>query len=116
MQRARFFEVVVEAAAPRLCLLKISHDVSYDQRKFVVSHSVAKYIRNRFDTLLSGHLSALEGEGLPQASVDSRISDLGTGRSWAPFPRRYCNSVATAIASAARLALGSSQRISARVE
>ncbi len=115
VQWARFFEVVVEPAAPRLAMIVIAHNVRFDHREFVVSHAVSKYVLDSFDRLLSANLSARHGEGLPQAAVDTRIQDQATKREWAPFPRRYCESPAAAIALAAKLALGSAPRVSALV-
>lgn len=115
MDQVRFFESVVEPSTERLMLLGIAHDVNFDRRNFIVTHRVSKHVFTSFDARLSRYLSAVRGAGLPHATVETRIRDVATGRAWTPYPRRYCASVPDALATAAKLALGSGTSIAVRM-
>jgi hypothetical protein len=112
--RDGFFEAVVEPSIQRLALFGVAHDVSFDGRNFVVSHKISRNVLTEFDASLSIYLSALTGNGMPGATVESRIKDLETDRSWAPYPARHAASVVDALAIAAKLALGDEQSMPVR--
>ena len=115
MDHLRFYESVVEPSTERLGLFGIVHDVSFDRRNFVVSHKVSKNVFTAFDTRLSRYLAAVRGQGLPHATVETLIRDVTTGRGWTPYPPRYCQSVPAALATATKLALGSSSQMEVRI-
>lgn len=115
MDQVRFFESVIEPSTERLSLFGISHDINFDRRNFVVSHKVSKNVFTSFDARLSRYLAAVRGEGLPQGTVETRIRDVATGRAWTPYPARYCASMPAALATAAKLALGSNPEVSVRL-
>ncbi|MEL7153700.1 MAG: hypothetical protein AAFN51_07935, partial [Pseudomonadota bacterium] len=76
---------------------------------------VSKNVLTEFDKRLSCYLSAIHGRGLPGASVETRIRDIATGRSWSPYPLRHVNSVPEALALAAQLALGPEPQMRVRM-
>lgn len=115
MDHLRFYESVVEPSTERLGLFGIAHDISFDRRNFVVSHKVSKNVFTGFDTRLSRYLAAVRGEGLPHGTVETSIRDVTTGRAWTPYPPRYCDSIPAALATAAKLALGSSSQMNVRI-
>ena len=115
MEQIKFFESVVEPSIERLGLFGIAHDVNFDGRHFVVSHKVSKNVLTDFDSKLSRYLAAVTGVGLPGATVETRIRDVDTQRSWSPYPARHLSAVPTAMATAVQLALGSERRIKARM-
>lgn len=112
--RDGFFEAVVEPSIQRLALFGVAHDVSFDGRNFVVSHKISRNVLTEFDASLSVYLSALTGNGMPGATVETRIKDLETGRSWAPYPARHASSVVDALVIAAKLALGDDEKMPVR--
>lgn len=115
MDHLRFYESVVEPSTERLALFGIAHDINFDRRNFVVSHKVSKNVFTSFDTRLSRYLAAVRGEGLPHGTVETRIRDVATGRAWTPYPPRYSDSIPAALATAVRLALGSSSQMNVRL-
>lgn len=115
MDHLRFYESIVEPSTVRLGLFGIAHDISFDRRNFVVSHQVSKNVFTTFDTRLSRYLSAVRGEGLPHGTVETRIRDVATGRSWTPYPPRYSPSTPAALAMAVKLALGSSSQMNVHI-
>ena len=115
MEQIKFFETVVEPSIERLGLFGIAHDVNFDGRHFVVSHKVSKNVLTEFDSKLSRYLAAVTGIGLPSATVETRIRDVDTQRSWSPYPARHLAAVPNAMATALQLALGSEHRIMARL-
>ena len=115
MDHLRFYESVVEPSTERLPLFGIAHDINFDRRNFVVTHKVSRNVFTRFDARLSRYLAAVRGGGLPHATVETRIRDVTTGRAWTPYPPRYCVSIPAALATAAKLALGSSPQMSVRI-
>lgn len=115
MDHLRFYESVVEPSTERLALFGIAHDINFDRRNFVVSHKVSKNVLTSFDARLSKYLSAVRGAGLPRGTVETRIRDVTTGRAWTPYPPRYCASIPAAVATAAKLALGSSSQMMVRI-
>ena len=115
MDHLRFYESVVEPSTERLALFGIAHDINFDRRNFVVSHKVSKNVFTSFDARLSRYLAAVRGEGLPHATVETRIRDVTTGRAWTPYPPRYCASIPAALATAVKLALGSSSQMNVRL-
>ncbi len=115
MDHHRFYESVVEPSTERLGLFGIAHDISFDRRNFVVSHKVSKNVFTSFDGRLSRYLSAVRGGGLPHGTVETRIRDVATGRSWTPYPPRYCASIPAAMATAVKLALGSASQMPVRI-
>lgn len=115
MDHLRFYESVVEPSTEKLGLFGIAHDISFDRRNFVVSHKISKNVFTSFDAGLSRYLAAVRGGGLPHATVETRIRDVTTGRSWTPYPPRYCASIPAALATAAKLALGSAPQMTVRM-
>ena len=115
MEQIKFFESVVEPSIERLGLYGFAHDVNFDGRHFVVSHKVSKNVLTEFDARLSRYLAAVTGMGLPAATVETRIRDVDTQRSWSPYPARHVAAVPNAMATAVQLALGSEERIRARM-
>ena len=115
MDQDRFFETVIEPGVQRLGLFGVAHDVHFDGRNFVVLHKVSKNVFTEFDSKLSRYLAAVKGRGLPMATVQTSIRDVGSGRSWTPYAPRHTASVPHALAVAARLALGSEQAADVRV-
>lgn len=115
MDHLRFYESVVEPSTERLALFGIAHDINFDRRNFVVSHKVSKNVFTSFDSRLSRYLAAVRGEGLPHGTVETRIRDVTTGRAWTPYPPRYCSSIPAALATATKLALGSSSQMNVRL-
>ncbi|MEM7188451.1 MAG: hypothetical protein AAF439_02460 [Pseudomonadota bacterium] len=115
MDQIKFFETVIEPSTERLALFGIAHDVHHDGRSFIVTHKISKNVFTNFDSRLSRYLAAVTGVGLPGATVESRIRDVASKRSWAPYPARHAASVPDALALAAGLALGSERGIQVRV-
>ena len=115
MDQKKFFENVVEPSSERLALFGIAHDINFDGRHFVVTHKVSKNIFTDFDMRLSRYLAAVTGAGLPMATVETRIRDTVSDRSWSPYPARHSAAVPDALATAAKLALGSETQIKARM-
>lgn len=115
MDQIRFFETVVEPSTQRLALFGIAHDVHFDGRNFVVSHKVSKNVLTEFDGKLSRYLAAITGMGLPGATVETRIKDVASGRSWSPYPARHAASVPHALAVATRLTLGDEKAMPVKV-
>lgn len=115
MDHLRFYESVIEPSTERLGFFGIAHDISFDRRNFVVSHKVSKNVFTSFDARLSRYLAAVRGAGLPHATVETRIRDVTTGRSWTPYPPRHCASIPAALATATKLALGSSAQMDVRI-
>lgn len=109
MEQNSFFESVVEPSIERLGIYGIAHDVNFDGRHFVVSHKVSKNVMTDFDKRLSKYLAAVTGVGLPGATVETRIRDVETGRSWSPYPARHLSAMPEALATAVRLSLGSEE-------
>lgn len=114
MDQTKFFEQVVEPSIERLGLFGISHDVNFDGRHFVVTHKVSKNVFTEFDRQLSLYLAAVTGVGLPAATVETRIRDTVADRAWSPYPSRHLPSVPDALATAAKLALGSEPQLRVR--
>lgn len=106
MNQHQFYESVVEPSTERLALFGIAHEVVMDGRNFVVSHKVSKNVLTDFDAKLSRYLAAVTGTGLPGATVETRIKDIGNGRSWNPYPAKFVPSIPHALSAAAKLALG----------
>lgn len=115
MDQLKFFETVIEPSTERLALFGVAHDVSFDGRHFVVTHKISKNVFTDFDAKLSRYLAAVTQVGLPAATVETRIRDVESKRSWTPYPARHVASVPDAIATAASLALGSERSINVRV-
>ena len=115
MDQSKFFETVVEPSVQRLGLFGVAHDVSFDGRNFVVLHKVSKNVFTEFDGKLSRYLAAVNGRGLPNATVQTTIRDVATGRTWTPYAPRHAQSVPHALAVAGRLALGSQKAADVRV-
>ena len=106
MEQDKFFETVVEPSTERLGLFGIVHESELDGRTFTVTHKVSKNVVTDFDSKLSRYQAAVQGAGLPGASVETWIKDPVSGRSWMPFPARHVPSVPHALATAVKLALG----------
>ena len=106
MQQDNFFEAVVEPSTERLGVFAIVHEIDLDGRTFYVTHKISKIVLTDFDSKLSRYQAAIHGSGLPGATVDTRIRDAESKRSWTPFPARHAPSVPHALAAAAKLALG----------
>ena len=115
MTVADIFQSVVEPSSEHLGFHGIAHDVNFDGRHFVVTHKISKNVLTEFDVHLSRYLGAVTGKGLPGASVETKIRDVETGRSWNPYPTRNVASIVEAMATAVRLALGSDGKVKARV-
>lgn len=115
MDQEKFFETIVEPSTERLALFGIAHDVHFDGCNFVVSHKVSKNVLTDFDGKLSRYLAAVTGVGLPGATVETRIRDVATSRSWNPYPARHAHSVPHAMAIAMRLTLGAEKAMPVRV-
>ena len=115
MDQTKFFETVIEPSIERLGLFGVAHDVHFDGRNFVVLHKVSKNVFTEFDGKLSRYLAAVTGRGLPGATVQTTIRDVGSGRTWTPYPARHAASVPHALAVAGRLALGSQKAADVRV-
>lgn len=115
MEQNKFFESVVEPSTERLGLYGIAHDVNFDGRHFIVSHKVSKNVMTEFDKRLSCYLSAVTGVGLPGSTVETRIRDVESGRTWNPYPARFAPAMPDALAMAVRLSLGSEDRVRVRM-
>ncbi|MEM9140881.1 MAG: hypothetical protein AAGB15_13730, partial [Pseudomonadota bacterium] len=115
MDPLKFFETVVDPSTERLGLFGIAHEVHLDGRNFVVSHKVSKNVLTEFDGKLSRYLAAVTGTGLPGATVETRIKDVGTSRAWNPYPQRHVASIPHALSTAARLALGENSAVHVRI-
>ena len=115
MDQTKFFEAVVEPSTERLGLFGIAHDVHFDGRNFAVSHKVSKNVLTDFDGKLSRYLAAVTGVGLPGATVETRIKDVASGRSWNPYPAHHVASIPHALCTAAKLALGDKPAIPVRM-
>ena len=115
MEQYKFFETVIEPSVERLGLFGVAHDVHFDGRNFVVLHKVSKNVFTEFDGKLSRYLAAVNGRGLPSATVQTTIRDVGSGRTWTPYAPRHAASVPHALAVAGRLALGTETAADVRV-
>ena len=115
MDENEFFESIIDPSTERLGLFGMAHDITFDGRNFVVLHKVSKNVLTEFDKRLSCYLSAVHGQGLPGAAVETRIRDIETGRSWSPYPIRNVSSVPEALALAAKLALGPEAQMRVRM-
>lgn len=115
MDQYRFFETVIEPSIERLGLFGVAHDVHFDGSNFVVMHKVSKNVFTDFDRKLSRYLAAVHGKGLPNATVQTSIRDVASGRTWSPYAPRHAASVPHALAMAGRLALGSEKAANVRV-
>ena len=115
MDQYKFFETVIEPSVERLGLFGVAHDVHFDGHNFVVLHKVSKNVFTDFDGKLSRYLAAVHGRGLPAATVQTTIRDVGNGRTWTPYAPRHAASVPHALAIAGRLALGGEKAANVRV-
>lgn len=115
MDQYKFFEAVVEPSIERLGLFGIEHDVHFDGSNFVVMHKVAKNVFTDFDGKLSRYLAAVHGRGLPNATVQTTIREVASGRTWTPYAPRHAASVPHGLAIAGRLALGVEKAANIRV-
>jgi hypothetical protein len=111
----RFFETIAEPSTERLRLFGLAHEEVVEGRAVIVSHLVSKNVFTAFDMALSRYLAAVTGQGLPQATVETRLRDAATGRSAAQGAPRHVASAPAALAIAARLAIGNEQRVGARL-
>jgi hypothetical protein len=115
MDHVRIFESLAEPSAERLRLYGIAYEAAAGARSVAVSHLVAKNVFTSFDARLSRHLAAVTGAGLPHATVETRVRELATGRTATQGSLRHAASAPAALAIAARLALGSADRVAVRV-
>ena len=115
MDQYRFFETVIEPSIERLGLFGVEHDVQFEGSSFVVLHKVSKNVFTDFDGKLSRYLAAVHGKGLPNATVQTTIREVASGRTWTPYAPRHAASVPHALAIAGRLALGAEKAANVRV-
>lgn len=115
MDQYKFFEAVIEPSVERLGLFGVEHDVHFDGSNFVVMHKVSKNVFTDFDGRLSRYLAAVHGRGLPNATVQTTIREVASGRTWTPYAPRHAASVPHGLAIAGRLALGAEKAANIRV-
>ena len=115
MDRASLFENIVAPSIERLGLFEIVHDGQYDGRDFRVTHRISKHVFTEFDAKLSKYLAAVQGMGLPGASVETKIHDPRKDRTWSPYPVRQVLAVPDALLAGTRLALGDRETVDARI-
>ena len=115
MHKDELFQTVIEPSAQRLGLFGISRPATIEGRECIVTYKVAKVVYTDFDGKLSRYISATNGQGLPGAVVETRIRYTSGGNQWSPTAPLFLSSVPEALASAARLALGTGASARVRI-
>jgi hypothetical protein len=106
MDHKNLFESVIGPATQNVGLYGVSREARFEGRDCIVTHKVSKTVYTDFDGKLSRYLAATKGRGLPGASVETRICDVETSRTWTPSSETHVASVPEALAIAARRAVG----------
>ena len=115
MTESVFFSMIVEPSLERLPVLTVQHDVTFDLRDFVVSHAISKHVLTEFDARLSDHMAAVSGEGMPAYTLDTRVFEPHSSRSWRPYGARHFTSMPHALKQAAELSLGTEDTVPVQI-